>query len=372
MEEVVEQKKELPSRASRGKRMSALLDEENEADESFWNQEYFKEEAEDTVYEQQEEEEDVVDDDFDLPENDVFEPEEDEEAAKKSDRQPKKKSVYVDPKGQAALQREKKRQKRTIKPKVKEIESDDDYSENESDELEEPSKATGKETPKTDRQMRDSTKTLSMEKKVARERRQKELQRRRAERGPRRRTYYRKISQKDLLEETKITEEINKASLEILLAIEEERKKLPQLKTIIQGPIITFHSKDGQSTLTFSDNKIPDIIKQKPQEYPPKLTCVITGLPAKYVDPKTGLPYATIPAFKQLRQQYGHLHPTELPRSIFFPKPVPEPEPVEPEPTPMMPAMIEEPVMAIPQVPIKKKKEHKRKKKKDKYYDFYP
>ncbi|KAI9597619.1 YL1 nuclear protein C-terminal domain-containing protein [Syncephalis fuscata] len=35
---------------------------------------------------------------------------------------------------------------------------------------------------------------------------------------------------------------------------------------------------------------------------PEKSTCVITGLPAKYRDPKTGLPYANLRAFSMLRR----------------------------------------------------------------------
>lgn len=36
---------------------------------------------------------------------------------------------------------------------------------------------------------------------------------------------------------------------------------------------------------------------------PGKDLCVVTGLPAKYRDPKSGLPYATKEAFKVIRQQ---------------------------------------------------------------------
>ena len=36
-----------------------------------------------------------------------------------------------------------------------------------------------------------------------------------------------------------------------------------------------------------------------------KSKCVITGLPAKYRDPLTGLPYATIEAFKAIRAGQG-------------------------------------------------------------------
>lgn len=41
----------------------------------------------------------------------------------------------------------------------------------------------------------------------------------------------------------------------------------------------------------------PQVAPPKPQ----KAVCVITGLPAKYRDPLTGLPYATLEAFRQLR-----------------------------------------------------------------------
>ncbi len=37
---------------------------------------------------------------------------------------------------------------------------------------------------------------------------------------------------------------------------------------------------------------------------PEKPKCVITGLPAKYKDPKTGFYYATLAAFKIIREKY--------------------------------------------------------------------
>lgn len=46
-----QEKKELPSRSTRGKRLAALLEgEEAKADEEFWNQEFFKEEEGDQEY----------------------------------------------------------------------------------------------------------------------------------------------------------------------------------------------------------------------------------------------------------------------------------------------------------------------------------
>lgn len=56
----------LPARATRGKRMRSML-EEDSADEDFWNQEFFAEEAVDADYHTEEEEEDLVDSDFDVP-----------------------------------------------------------------------------------------------------------------------------------------------------------------------------------------------------------------------------------------------------------------------------------------------------------------
>lgn len=58
----------LPQRSTRGKRLNAALEDDAEADEEFWNQEFFAEEAEDVDFksEDEAEEEDVPDSDFDL------------------------------------------------------------------------------------------------------------------------------------------------------------------------------------------------------------------------------------------------------------------------------------------------------------------
>lgn len=60
----------LPERSTRGKRMTAVMEEQAEADEEFWQQDFFKEEAEDVDYQMEVEEEDVVDSDFDIEEDD--------------------------------------------------------------------------------------------------------------------------------------------------------------------------------------------------------------------------------------------------------------------------------------------------------------
>lgn len=63
--------------------MTKLIDqEEAAADEEFWGQSYWTEEANDQVYSEESSEEDVVDADFDNPENEVVEPESEGEPGK--------------------------------------------------------------------------------------------------------------------------------------------------------------------------------------------------------------------------------------------------------------------------------------------------
>ncbi|CAI5513947.1 unnamed protein product [Closterium sp. Naga37s-1] len=67
----------LPARSTRGKRVSELVGEDLDADEEFWNQKAFQEEAEDVEYATEGEvDEDVFDSDFDddEPENEEEEP----------------------------------------------------------------------------------------------------------------------------------------------------------------------------------------------------------------------------------------------------------------------------------------------------------
>lgn len=56
----------LPERATRGRRMQALVDDEDTGDEEFWGQDFFQEEEKDVEYGTESEAEDVVDSDFEL------------------------------------------------------------------------------------------------------------------------------------------------------------------------------------------------------------------------------------------------------------------------------------------------------------------
>jgi len=117
----------------------------------------------------------------------------------------------------------------------------------------------------------------------------------------------RRITQAELLEEAKITEQINTESLKYILSLEEEKKKVKETPTIT-GPIITYYSKDGKTCVCFDE--LPPVLAQTTDRLPPsptsppRETCPITGLPAKYRDPKTGICYANMEAFKVLREKY--------------------------------------------------------------------
>lgn len=178
----------------------------------------------------------------------------------------------------------------------------------------------------------------------------------------------RRMTQQELLEEAKWTELENKASLEAFTRLEEEKRQVKEKKRVIKGPVIRFHSvtmpmispelepsQDQTSTSEFSTavppsspSSITTAVPQQesstfvvhkqthtqqqqqqqtkycrnflvftdttgfpdayfPTRKPPKpkrTVCPVTGLPAKYIDPITGTPYATPQAFKIIRTRY--------------------------------------------------------------------
>ena len=139
----------------------------------------------------------------------------------------------------------------------------------------------------------------------------------------------RKLTQVEVLMEAARTELINKASLERLMKLEDELKKENTKKRQLTGPRIRFHSRTVMQESTISSslagnkNKkasstakyervavnvvtMTDVaeltlgVQRPPQEDQPVL-CVITGKAAKYRDPLTNHPYASIDAFKIIR-----------------------------------------------------------------------
>eukprot|EP00850_Spirogloea_muscicola_P023572 SM000368S13755 [mRNA] locus=s368:55619:60050:- [translate_table: standard] len=104
----------------------------------------------------------------------------------------------------------------------------------------------------------------------------------------------RRRTQEEMLIEAAHTEILNLQSLEAMLAREEEvKRKAVVQKAAYMGPLIR----------ALSPEKLPEALRTKVPKAPALAVCFVTGLPARYRDPKTGLPYATIDAFKVLRER---------------------------------------------------------------------
>lgn len=132
------------------------------------------------------------------------------------------------------------------------------------------------------------------------------------------------------------------ASLDAYQKLEIEKKKLKLNKNVFNGPIIRYHSvtmpildeeeeddeegendkeedkmvkslskeqqrKKSRNFIIFtSEQTIKEIFTSKEQTKPKPKKCAITGLPAKYFDPLTKMPYANLFAFKKLREAYAN------------------------------------------------------------------
>nr|CAD1838485.1 unnamed protein product [Ananas comosus var. bracteatus] len=127
-----------------------------------------------------------------------------------------------------------------------------------------------------------------------------------------------RMTQEEMLLEAAETEIMNLRNLERVLAREEEVKKKAIIhKEVYNGPQIRFTSKNGKNYSHYFYSYHPPLQLVFPFSLnitfslclgryadPEKSFCVVTGLPAKYRDPKTGLPYATMEAFKIIRERF--------------------------------------------------------------------
>ena len=155
---------------------------------------------------------------------------------------------------------------------------------------------------------------------------------------------HRTWTQEELLEEAKETEYWNLIDLERLLTLEAEmKKKAPTVSNAYEGPSLVYRSSakvdEGATMIELARGaETPEPLRQNKPTPAHKDKCVITGLPAKYKDPVTGMPYATIEAFKKVRARYPPLPPK--------PKPAPE------EPDAAAAAPIEPKIEVVVDVPM--------------------
>ncbi|KAK7399858.1 hypothetical protein VNO78_11052 [Psophocarpus tetragonolobus] len=281
------------SRATRGKRLTKLLDEEIQEDELFWNQDALKDDEEDDNYQEEPELADEFDSDFDDdPEPD---PDQDDvdatnnDAHERSLMQKKKRLIFP---GKTLA---KKKKKKKILSKL------------ESSPKEEEEETSGKAAEEGgERMIRKSTRTSVIVRQAERDAIRAALQAtikpvKRKKEGEEKR-----MTQEEMLLEAAQTEIMNLRNLERVLAREEEVKRRAIVhKTVYNGPQIRYISKHGCSYLEFiKGSSFHSDISTTSVQYPEQPVCVITGLPAKYRDPKTGQPYATKEAFKIIRERF--------------------------------------------------------------------
>nr|GMD01947.1 SWR1 complex subunit 2 [Ipomoea batatas] len=283
------------SRATRGKRMTKLLDEEIEEDEVFWNQDALKDEENDQEYEEEAEVADVFDSDFDEDE-----PVADEEGENEPEDRTQRKKRLIFPGKPSG----KKKKKKKVLSKL----------ETASEEKKTPEESTPSEhhdapdDVEEERIIRKSTRTSVIVRQAERDAIRAALQATMKQPIKRKKEgEEKKMSQEEMLLEAAQTEIMNLRNLEKVLAREEEvKKKAIVHKAVYSGPQIRYLSKDGCSYLEFNNGaSFESEISTTSTPYPQKPVCAVTGLPAKYRDPKTGLPYATKEAFKIIRERYS-------------------------------------------------------------------
>ena len=136
---------------------------------------------------------------------------------------------------------------------------------------------------------------------------------------------YERLTQEQLLREARRTEVKNLASLESY-RLQSEKKNYKEKKHTIEGPVIRYHSvmmpivdntvnkmddticadenRYSRNFIVFTDDSFYKTFSYPCPTRPKRLYCSVTGLPAKYIDPLTKVPYATAQAFKIIRNHY--------------------------------------------------------------------
>ncbi|XP_074595064.1 vacuolar protein sorting-associated protein YL-1 isoform X2 [Brevipalpus obovatus] len=137
---------------------------------------------------------------------------------------------------------------------------------------------------------------------------------------------WRKFTQEELLEEAKITEQINLASLEKYQKLElEKAKKNKVVKEVARGPRIVYRSLSMPHLESEEDANDPNHEKRCARDFvtftdeetfnsffppskPPIPTkpaiCRVSNLRARYFDPVTQLPFVSMHTFRALREAY--------------------------------------------------------------------
>ena len=280
----------LPKRSTRGLRMNKLLEDEDSADEEFWNQDAFAEEEDGEKYESESEEADVFDDDF----NDDESSSDSEEVAVAKERRrpalkaPERKAAPAQPRA----------------PRAKAVKTDPSAG------LAEAGFYGGDFGGGATRaSKRSGVRAILKRSEEAREAAK-------AKPSPRRPTNVeppRQLTQAEILADAAATEIANLADLERLLSAEAAvMKKAERAKKSANpfAPAVRVKSYKDANTgeakmrveLRHGAPMPPPLNAPRPTT-PETPRCVVSGGKAKYRDPASGLPFRDAAAFRELRRR---------------------------------------------------------------------
>ena len=284
--------KALPSRSTRGRRMGTLVGEEAEADESFWGQDAWNADDSDFDMEGEKEQKDKFDSDFNDTEdsdNEVFD----------ADGVDQRRNVDND--GAGAKRRSAYREPAAYKRRRAGGVG---------------SSSATRSAPRTPRLSAAEALRVaeqrrgSLRRSTASKRREREVREEKQAAAPRRakqvavQRAVARYTQDELLDQAVTAETDNLRALERMRRAESATKRDKRLHSTVQGSSrIMYHSKRGcADTITFTGSAFPAVFTQPPPRRPERTICAVTGAPARYRDPVTGQPYATLAAFKELRR----------------------------------------------------------------------
>lgn len=285
-------------RATRGQRMNDLIGEAAEEEEAFWNHDTWAEDGDDSSgddsFSEEEVKPDVFDDDFNDTESSSDEDDSEEENVRSRERQVARAKggggKYKEPGG-------------PIRPKSTPKAKPDASSSTLQTPAMKRSASTASITSE-DRSMRNSTKKKTQHAETERAY-QEHLAAAKKKERPAKPVDKETFTQKDLLLDALKTEDDNARWLDTQGRVDDDRaqqNKPLKAANHASGYIRHMSKRGSYATITFSNVEcVPAIFNLEEPEPVGKGRCVITGRPAKYRDPRTGQPYATGEAFKELR-----------------------------------------------------------------------
>ncbi|CAN6444954.1 unnamed protein product [Victoria cruziana] len=282
------------ARATRGKRMTKLLDEEVEIDNQFWNQDALKEEEDDVNYEEEPEIADEFDSDFDEDEPDL-----DDDGENDGEEVVRVKKRLIFP-GKSGNKKKNKKVLTTVNRISKDVHSPDRSPSVQPEQQDVPDDGT-------ERVVRKSTRTLVIVRQAEREAIRAALQATMKPIKRKKEGEEKRMTQEEMLLEAAQTEVINLRNLEHVLAREEEVKKRSVVhKEVYVGPQVRYYSREGKNYVEFINGlSFQSEIHVDQLPYPEQALCAVTSMPAMYRDPLTALPYATKEAFKIIRESFS-------------------------------------------------------------------